>query len=171
MLALKFPDTKDLMKKLLTGDTFDTFLLSEASVTTFTTFVIDGTWHPDYYDPSPGSQEHQTGQENPPAALTWNLVRPIIFQIIRGRHTPNSFRIVLRLADYNTEHLLHSSGLPIEADQVGGLFLNLSYQNGEASCTTGTSMKVFTLDKSLDRIWDDMVIRFFRSRQIIIEQL
>jgi hypothetical protein len=49
--------------------------------------------------------------------------------------------------------------------------VNLSYQNGEASCTTGTSMKIFTLDKSLDRIWDDMVIRFFRSRQIIIEQL
>jgi hypothetical protein len=170
MLALKFPDTKDLMKKLLTGDTFDTFLLSEASVTTFTTFVIDGTWHPDYYEPSSESPQ-QAGGEAAPSALSWKLVRPIVFQIIKGRHTPNSFRIVLRLADYNTEHLLHGSGLSIDPSQVGGLFLNLSYQNGEASCTTGTSMKIFTLDKSLDRIWDDMVIRFFRSRQIIIEQL
>ena len=35
---------RDFMKKLLVADTFDTFLLWEASVTTFCTFHIDGTY-------------------------------------------------------------------------------------------------------------------------------
>ena len=64
MIALKIPDTRDFMKKLLIAEDFDTFLVSEASVTTFTTFRVDGTWHPDFFE------------TDAPAALTWKLVRP-----------------------------------------------------------------------------------------------
>ena len=46
MIALRITNTKDFMAKLLTQETFDTFLFSEGSVTTFTTFSIDGSWHP-----------------------------------------------------------------------------------------------------------------------------
>ena len=159
MLAVRIADTRDFMKKLLTQDLFDTFLFSEGSVTTFTTFAIDGTWHPDYFE------------DQKVDALTWGLMRPVFFDLIKGKHTPVSFRIVLRLSDSNTESLLASSGLSMDASQIAGLFLNLNYQNNTVTCTTGTSLRIFTLDKTLDRIWDDMVMKFFSSRQIQAEIL
>ena len=169
MLAVRITDTRDFMKKLLTQDLFDTFLFSEAVITTFTTFTIDGTWHPDYYEEQ--GTDADSSASSIPKALTWKLIRPVLFDMIKGRHTPVSFRIVLRLADYNVESLLTSASVPMDASQVAGLFLNLNYQNNTVTCTTGTSLLVFTLDKTLDGVWDEMVLRFFRSRQIDYENL
>ncbi len=156
MIALKITGTKNFMKKFLAGDTFDTFLFSEGTVTTFTTFSIDGTWHPEYF----GEEEH---------TLTWKLIRPVIFDMIKGHHTPIHMRIVLKLADYNVESLLKNAGLSITKEQVDGLFLNLTFAKDEVTATTGTSLRIFTMDKTLDRVWDDMVRKFFSSRQIEVE--
>lgn len=169
MLAVRITDTRDFMKKLLTQDLFDTFLFSEAVITTFTTFTIDGTWHPDYYEEQ--GTDADSSDSSIPKALTWKLIRPVLFDMIKGRHTPVSFRIVLRLADYNVESLLTSASVSIDASQVAGLFLNLNYQNNTVTCTTGTSLRIFTLDKTLDSVWDEMALRFFRSRQIAYETL
>ena len=153
MLALKITDTKAFMTNLLAGYTFDTFLFSEGSVTTFTTFLIDGTWHPEYF--GEGDQ-----------VMTWRMIRPVLYNIIKGKHTPIHMRIVLKLADYNAEKLLKSSGLSLTKEQIDGQFLNLTYAKDEASITTGTSLRIFTLDKSLDRVWDDMVSRFLQAKGI-----
>ena len=40
---------KSFMNSLLVGDTFDKFLLEEASITTFNTFTIDGHIQKDFY--------------------------------------------------------------------------------------------------------------------------
>ena len=159
MIALTITDTKDFMTKLLTKDTFDTFLFSEGSVTTFTTFSADGTWHPDFFEEKEQSEQ----------VLNWKLVRPFFYDMIKGRHTPIHMRVVLKLADYNVEKLLKNSGLAVSKDQVDGLFLNLTYAKDEVHVTTGTSLKVFLMDRSLDRLWDDMVRKFFQSRGIQAE--
>lgn len=158
MLALKISDTKSFMTKLLAQDVFDTFLFSEGSVTTFTTYSVDGSWHPDFF-----------GENEQARQLTWKRMRPVIFDIIKGKHTPIHMRIVLKLADYNVESLLKNSGLAITKEQVDGLFLNLTYSKDEVSITTGTSLLIFTLDKSLDHVWDDMVLRFLKSRGIDVK--
>ena len=49
---------------------------------------------------------------------------------------------------------------------VFGLYLNLQYDGSHVTCTTGTSLRTFTMDKSLDRVWDEMVTKFFRQQQI-----
>lgn len=157
MLALRIADTKDFMTKLLAGDTFDTFLFSEGSVTTFTTFTIDGTWHPEFF----GREEH---------TLTWSLVRPIVFDMIKGKHTPIQLRIVLKLAEHNVESLLARSALSVTREQVHGLFLNITYTKEEVTITTGTSLRIFTLDKSVDHVWDDMIRRFLDTRGIRTKQ-
>ena len=54
MIALPIKHVKDFMNKLLLQDTFDRFLVSEASITTFTTFSIDGQLHADFYDTEKG---------------------------------------------------------------------------------------------------------------------
>lgn len=161
MHSFQFPDVKDFMSRLLTTECFDAFLLSEASITTFTTFHIDGSFHKDYF----GLSQEQTAC---PAVstLTWRLVRPFFYDLVKGRHTPLNFKLIFRLADYNTEKLLEQSGIPFTSNDVAGLFLNIHYNGKEVFCTTGTSLRLFTLDKSLDFAWDSMVEKFLRQRQI-----
>ena len=49
MLAIQIKDVKTFMSKLLSGNTFDSFLLEEAQIHTFNTFVIDGHQNRDFY--------------------------------------------------------------------------------------------------------------------------
>ncbi len=159
LIALKLNDTRDFMKKLLIENVFDSFQLSEASVTTFTTFHIDGTWHPDFFE------------DDPPAALNWNLVKPILFGIIKGSRTPNHFRIVLKLDTPGAQALLKMAGAENAAVLTDALFLNLTYTGDTLTCTSGISMKQFTMDKTADRLWDEAVRRFFQKHQISFELL
>lgn len=48
MLVLKINDVKNFMNQLLIGQTFDDFSLVDASITTFCSFMIDGTLHRDF---------------------------------------------------------------------------------------------------------------------------
>ena len=46
------------------------------------------------------------------------------------------------------------------------MYLNIRYENHAVSCVTGTSLKVFTLDKQIEHEWDDTVRRYFKKLQI-----
>ena len=50
MIALNVQDVKDFMARLLISEEFDSFWLCEASITTFSTFQIDGTLRPEFFD-------------------------------------------------------------------------------------------------------------------------
>lgn len=50
MLALKITDIRDFTNKLFIGEVFDKFCLSEAVITTFNTFTIDGRLQKDFFD-------------------------------------------------------------------------------------------------------------------------
>jgi len=58
------------------------------------------------------------------------------------------------------------ANLEFTADQVAGLYLNIRYENGVLSCITGTSLKIFTLDKRLEYEWDETVRRYFKKKQV-----
>jgi hypothetical protein len=150
------------MKKLLIGDTFDTFLLREASITTFAAFQIDGRFHPEYLHDS----EAETAPAEQCGLVLWKRIRPFFFDLTRGRNTPLSFRIVFRLAPHNVEALLAQSGIAMRTEDVDGLFLNLSFDGSTLTCTSGTSLNVFSLDKTLDHAWDSMLEKFFRQKEI-----
>lgn len=49
MISLRILDIKGFMAQLLLRDTFDRFYLTEASITTFGMFLIDGRLQKDYY--------------------------------------------------------------------------------------------------------------------------
>lgn len=85
---------------------------------------------------------------------------------MKGKHTPLHFKIVFQLSRQNVEKLLTGSGLSWTSADVFGLYLNLQYDGSHVTCTTGTSLKTFSMDKSLDRVWDEMVTKFFRQQQI-----
>ena len=92
--SYQIQDLKDFMKKLLLTETFDAFLLSEASVTTYAAFHLDGSIHPDYFS----TDEAETLTTEQCGYVLWKRVRPLFFELMKGKNTPLSFQIVFRLA-------------------------------------------------------------------------
>ena len=78
------------------------------------------------------------------------------FSIIKGKRTPLNFKIVFQLSSSNVEKLLSQSGIALKPEDIYGLYLNCQFDGKQLLCTTGTSLKIFTLDKQLDRVWDEM---------------
>lgn len=162
MKAYQIQDVRDFMKKLLLADTFDTFLLTEAAVTTYVTFHVDGQLHEDYF----GADEAEQLAVEKCGYVLWRRLRPFFFELMKGKNTPLSFRIVFRLAPHNVSALIRQSGLAVAAEDVDGLFLNVRYDGKELVCTSGTALHVFSLDKSLEHAWDGMLERFFKKKEI-----
>ena len=165
MIALNISDKKTFTSMLFLQDTFDSFLLSQASFTTGTAISIDGALHKDYFTDSQweAMEQHDLAR--------WSLLKPLCFQIIKGTQLPEQCKLVFVLSRSNTEKLISGNGLAFSVDQIGGLFLNVRYEQGAITCTTGLSFTSFIMDKTLEHIWDDAVKRFFRSRKIPFEEL
>ena len=91
--------------------------------------------------------------------------------IIRGKRTPLSFKLIFGLSESNIEKLLKQQKLSFTPADVQGLYLNIKYDGTHLTCITGTSMNIFSLDKSLEQAWDKMVQKFFTQKQIDYELL
>lgn len=77
--------------------------------------------------------------------------------------------MVFALSTPNTVKLLKGQGLPFSPEDIEGMFLNITYRDNALTCTTGTSMRLFTLDRSLEHSWDGMVQKFFKTKGIAFE--
>ncbi|MFA4034429.1 DUF5721 family protein [Blautia stercoris] len=162
MIALNVQDVKDFMARLLISEEFDSFWLCEASITTFSTFQIDGTLRPEFFDTEEAEALTKSGRTH----CLWQEVKPYCFSIIKGKKTPLSFKIVFQLSRQASEQLLLKNTSSWSINDIYGLYLNLQYDGTSLICTTGTSMKLFSMDKSLDLLWDEAVITFFKKHQI-----
>lgn len=162
MIAVTVKNLKGFMHHLLLAETFDHFQVSEASITTFATFSIDGTLHPEFYD----SDTAQLLKSRGASRIFWKNIKPFCLSVIKGKHTPLSFRIILQLSPAKTAQLIEQAGLSLQPSSVRGLFLNCQYSDGTLLLTTGSSLDFFTMDKSLDRAWDDALSTFLASHEI-----
>lgn len=156
MIGLHIADIKDFTAKLFLKETFDSFELTEAEFVTRFTVTLDGR----LTEPADG-HEH----------ATWGQVRPLAFQIIKGKELPHSFRLVLRLSDENVAKTVASLGLAVSPEEVGALFFNIHYTHQQITVVTGCSMRTFTLDKTLEKEWDRLARRFFAKQQIPVEDV
>lgn len=162
MRSYQIQDIRDFMKKLLLREDFDTFLLSEASITTYASFHIDGRFHPEFLS----SNEAELLAAEKSGYTLWKRLRPFFFELTKGKNTPLHLHIVFRLAPHNVSSLLAQTGISILPEQIDGLFLNIHFDGATLSCTSGTSLKIFSLDRSLDHAWDEMLEKFFRQKEI-----
>lgn len=162
MIACKIIHLKEFMSHLLLKESFDAFWLSEASITTGNTFTIDGTLHPEFFS----EEAREILERRHRTHSLWKEVKPFCYSIIRGKRTPLQFKFVFRLSYEKTRQALLTSQSALDPDQVDGLFLNVQYHGGGVTCTTGTSVKTFTMDRSLDQMWDQMVLKFFQALKI-----
>lgn len=167
MTAFQIHDIKDFMTKLLIKETFDKFCLTELSITTSITYSIDGRLHPEFFNTEEARKLHEDGQQY----TKWQDVKPFCYSIIKGKQTPLNFKIIFMLSPPNTELLVKKSGLPISGEDIFGLYLNCQFDNGQLTCVTGTSLRFFTLDKSLDYAWDTMVRNYLIQQEIVFEEV
>ena len=167
MIALNVLDIKPFMKHFLVGNTFDAFDLSEGSVTTFCTFSIDGTYMKDF-DDSDGENEDTDRAFIP--CIPWARVREHVFSLMRGKRTPLAFKFVFMLPKKAVPRFLEKAGIAMDASEVSGLFLNVNFRSRKLMITTGTSLKMFTMDRTVDNAWDSYVQSFLKSRGIAAEK-
>ena len=167
MTALKISNVKEFMNILLLSETFDHFLLSEATVTTFATMILDGHACAGFFSPEDESYALIADEVYVP----FSFLRSSCLDFIKGKHTPVSFKFVFLLSKENQQKTLASLHSSFAPEDISGMYLNLKYQAGEIICTTGISYRSFSMDKSLDLAWDEMVMRFFKNHKILYESL
>lgn len=158
MVALQTDELKEFTRQLFIGDTFDHFLVREVKIVTFNSFQIDGRIRPGYYS----SDEAQVRQLEDFSA--WSALRPFCFSLIKGRHLPESFHIVLQLSGREKETFVGGRAPGFAPTEVNGLYLNIRYEDRTLTCVTGTSVSRFTLDRSLEQEWDGAVKEFLKKK-------
>jgi len=136
MTAFQILEMKHFMAKLLTEDCFDSFLLEKASVSCAVSYEIDGRVNPEFYQ----------DDETPDAGylfLPWKSIRPVLFQMIRGKHTPLSFKFVLHLMPQYVPGVMKGADPSLKPEQVQALVLTIKYDGSAIRLTTGTAFSSF----------------------------
>ncbi len=165
MISVNIQDTKNFMSHLLAKDTFDRFYLSEAFLATANSYTIDGRINRAFY--SPDETEALEGQKY----SLWQAIRPTCYSLIRGSRVPSALKFIFVMPDADVARLLESNDLPFSADDIDGLFVNIRYSDGCVNLTTGTSMRLFTLDKSLEHCFDREISSFLTQAGIDFEEI
>lgn len=164
MISLKISEVKAFMSKLLMNVVFDTFCMKEMDIHTITNFHASGQFNEEFFT----KEELEEREEQ--RVVLWSDVKAIAFSMIKGNKTPLFLKVVFQLPKDRSEELLHSLAGKLRPEEVGGLFLNIRFEKGELRIITGTAIKTFTLDKTLEQEWDEWVKSFLKHQGISFEE-
>ena len=167
MLALHITSMKLFMNQLLVSDVFDIFLLEEAVITTANTVTVDGHFNRSFYPPEETVPEISADYEYSP----WSTLKGLCFQLIKGKHTPLSFKFVFHLKPDIAEKLLSREGLSMDECRLKALVLTVRYDGSKTLLTTACSYDSFVMTKEPDRIWDTAMSRYLTDKGIPCEVL
>ena len=140
MRAYQIKELKNFMAKLLATDAFDDFLLAEATITTYNTFIIDGHLVKEFFSGDVNDTDTLPEQ----AFSQWKDMRSLCFDLIKGKKTPSAFRFVFLLSPENMQKTLNAVGSSYKTSDVTGMYINLKYQNQLLTLTTGVSYTIFS---------------------------
>lgn len=157
---------KSLMNQLLAGDSFDIFLLEEATIRTALSYSIDGHINAEFYPPEERGEDCLPYEFQP-----WSEVKGLCFQLIKGKRTPLSFKFVLHLKPEHATSLLSRENCAADASLVKALVLTIKYDGIKAVITTGISYHTFVMNKEPDAVWDKAISRFLSKKEISFEPL
>lgn len=167
MIALNLLEIKDFMNKLLCTETFDNFLLKEATIQGSVTWSLDGTFNSGFF-----STEELENQNLPGLSfLPFGHLRAQCFDLIKGKRAPSYFKFVFLLSPVNLARTLEQTHSSFTPEDITGMFLNLKFQHGKLLLTTGISYRIFSADKSLEQEWDSLMKRFLKNHEISFEEL
>ena len=156
---------KNFMTHLLSGDTFEEFLLEEAVISTHNTYTIDGHINADFFPADKRDQTSLLYDFRP-----WGELKGMCYDLIKGKYPPTFFKFVLHLKPEKADKLLEdlSSGL---TDALKALVLTIRYDGSKAILTTGTSYRSFVISREADVIWDSFLCGYFDEKGIGYDKL
>ena len=157
MLAEQITDVRTFMEKLLIGNSFDTFLVDDITITTYNTFHIDGHIRKEFYT------EDELAELPDETFSEWAKLKPFCFSVIKGKKTPLQFKMIFALDRQRITALLASCDTSLTQEDIHALFINIRYEQGILSYVTGCSLKIFTTDKSLEQAFDRYIQSFIDS--------
>lgn len=167
MISFKIKNVRQFMGKFLASEAFDSFLVEEASISTYNTFQIDGHQNRDFYT----TEEWEDREIRPYDFSQWNKLRPICYSLIKGTRTPSAFKFVLHLMPDYAASILKDGDTSITPQQIKAFVLTVRYDDTGLTLITGTSFHTFIMDKSADELWDKAMGRFLDKREIEYEQI
>ena len=166
MLAIQIKDVKTFMSKLLSADTFDSFLLEEARIHTFNTFIIDGHQNKEFYT----KEELEDSELFPYEYSQWKTMKSICYQLIKGKKVPTLMKVILQKKPEETYALLEEGKALEFAGALKAFVVTIKYDGNGLLLTTGTSFSTFVMDKSPDLLWDDAFRKFLTAQGIDFEE-
>lgn len=162
MIVLQITNAKDFMNKLLLSETFDNFLLMEATIQTNVTYVIDGHIHSNFYTEDELTSTGLAGH----TCIPFSMLRPNCLNMIKGKKTPSQFKFVFMLSPENLDHTLMQSKSDFHSEDISGIFINICYRESNLTCSSGISYRTFSLDHTLDFEWDLLLQKFLTNQNI-----
>ncbi len=162
MIAAKVDDRRSFMNKLLNSECFDEFLLADAMLQTYNTFSIDGHVRREFYG--------EEAENHPESFSSWKDIRPLCFQLIRGKHTPLSFRFVLQCKPEEVDRILAQNEIKLSAEDIAAFVLTIRFQENTVQLVTGASPRTFLMDKSYEAAWDREIREFLTKHEIDITE-
>lgn len=166
MVAFKILSMKVFMNHLLVADTFDNFLLSEATISAANTYQIDGHINKTFFS------EDVHASEMPEYDFSlWKDMKGLCFDLIKGKRTPLFFKFVLHLKPQAVSKLLAAGGCALPSEQIKALVLTIKYDGTQAVLTTAIATTTFVMSKEPDMIWDKAIQQFLTRNEIPYETL
>lgn len=167
MIALRVKNVKAFMNKLLATDCFDSFLLEEAIISTYNDFTIDGHINREFY------REYESNEEDEPEFdfTKWSDIRPVIFQLIKGKRTPLRMKFVLQIKPTAFGPVLAKGETTVTGDDIRSMLLTVRFDQNGLVLITAISMKTFIMDRTPDMLWDQEVKKFLLRKEIDFEDV
>lgn len=162
MKAYKILNVKEVMAHILMKDTFDEFLVSEVKILGKANLFLTGK-------PAEGFFPEEALDES--GYVAYKELRSICFDMIKGEKTPDSFTFMFLLKRSEVENLIEDCDSTLQPQDVESLSVLVRFKDGELSFTTGSALRIFTMDKSLNMAWDQWLERFMDKCGILWDAL
>ena len=78
--------------------------------------------------------------------------------------------MVLQFGEEQTKQILKLCGSEINLEDSIALYINIRFESGKLILTSGVARAVFTLDKTLDRVFEQELMTFLKNADIAIQQ-
>lgn len=167
MIALQIKSMKHFMHALLNTETFDIFLLEEATISTANTYQIDGHLNEAFYT----AEEWSDAAIRPYEFSSWKEMRSLCFELIKGTRTPIGFKFVLHLCPEYIKGVFKDEDALLSLELLKALVLTIKYSNGSLTLVTGISFHSFVPTKEPEKLWDQALKRFLEKKGLEYEAL
>ena len=166
MKAFEIKNTKEFMAKLLASEAFDDFLMLETKLTMATQYVLDGHLQKDFFDTDEWEEQKY-------AVIEWSKMRPTVFSLIKGTHTPVRFQISMQMKPDKVQKMLQSDEQELAAlnNLVSGFYVNIRFENGKVQLVTAVDYKTFTMDKTAEQVYDRFIMTFLTGLGIDFDEI